>query len=371
MLAKLHEGPLLEAADEEARAYVAAGRDQTNETLARVLAAASVPFIFVLGWLNLERSAQGKYDELGIFHLIALSHVIVVLSIVPGLALYFLKGPALRAAAREAHIVLMTGGALVAAAGVAVHRTGFVQMGLALIAANLIYQVPLRQRTAFNVVAAVTGTATLLLPGLTLTARLAGVVELMCMVVACWVAGAMQHRTRVASLLAERQLKLSAMTDALTGVASRRRIEDELTSALALQTPASPVSVVVVDIDYFKRVNDSFGHNVGDDVLRGIARLIQQRVRLVDVIGRWGGEEFVIVCRRTPAKGAVELAERLRERIADYAFPLAGPQTASFGIAEARPGDTVQTLFARADAALYQAKHGGRNRVFVAAEAPA
>lgn len=369
MLDKLHEGPLLAAADEEARAHVAASRHHTNEMLGRVLSVASLPFLFLLAWLNLERYAQGKFDALGVAYVLALSHLVMVASIAPGLALHVLKRPMARAVAREAHMVLLTGGALIAGAGVAADRTGFVQLGLALIAANLVYQVPLGRRTAFNIVAATAGAVSLMLPGLAATTRVSGMIELLCMVVICWVAGAMQHRTRVASLLAERQLKLSAMTDALTGVASRRRIEEELGAAIALQTAASPVSMVVVDIDHFKRVNDTHGHNTGDEVLRGVARLIQQRVRLVDIIGRWGGEEFVIVCRKTPAAGAAELSERLRERIADYHFPLAGAQTASFGVAQARPADTVQSLFARADAALYEAKRAGRNRVFVSAEA--
>jgi len=98
-------------------------------------------------------------------------------------------------------------------------------------------------------------------------------------------------------------------------------------------------------------------------VLRGVARLLQQRGRLSDTVGRWGGEEFVLVCPDTPVTGALGLAEQLRERLARQEFVGVGKRTASFGVAEARTGETVASLIGRADAAMYEAKRAGRNRV--------
>jgi diguanylate cyclase (GGDEF)-like protein len=121
--------------------------------------------------------------------------------------------------------------------------------------------------------------------------------------------------------------------------------------------------VLLLDVDRFKAVNDNYGHNTGDDVLRLLAKVLQQRGRARDLVGRWGGEEFVIVCEDTPLAGAVSLADHLRQRIAAQEFPGVGQCTASFGVAESTPGDTLVTLIDRADQALYAAKRDGRNRV--------
>ncbi|MFM9012834.1 MAG: GGDEF domain-containing protein, partial [Gemmatimonadota bacterium] len=131
----------------------------------------------------------------------------------------------------------------------------------------------------------------------------------------------------------------------------------------AVAGPTRPLSVILVDLDDFKRVNDTYGHNAGDDVLRGVARLLQQRGRLSDTVGRWGGEEFVLVCPGTTLLEAHALAESLRERIASRDFSGVGRRTASLGVATARPGETPDALLARADEALYEAKSAGRNRV--------
>jgi two-component system cell cycle response regulator len=160
--------------------------------------------------------------------------------------------------------------------------------------------------------------------------------------------------------------------DALTGLYNRRHLEERLREAdsAALRYNRC-LSVVMVDIDYFKRVNDTEGHQGGDAVLVEFTRRLQAEVRGEDVAGRWGGEEFLVILAETEIEGATRLAERIRESVASAPFTH-GPRqfvvTISAGCAAGPPGDTDE-LVRRADTALYRAKAEGRNRV-VAAPAP-
>jgi diguanylate cyclase (GGDEF)-like protein len=175
--------------------------------------------------------------------------------------------------------------------------------------------------------------------------------------------GGLLNRQRVQALLTEHRLAQMAHVDALTGLASRRRVEDFLRQEIAELAQGQGLCLIIVDIDHFKQVNDTFGHNTGDDVLRGVARLMQQRVRVEDLIGRWGGEEFLVICVDSSLDAAVELAERLRQRLLQHSFAQVGTKTASFGVASATPNDTPGSLVERADRALYLAKQSGRNQV--------
>jgi diguanylate cyclase len=149
-------------------------------------------------------------------------------------------------------------------------------------------------------------------------------------------------------------------TDALTGVNNRRALEEQLASHLALlHRYQTPFSIVIFDIDHFKRINDEQGLSRGDALLTSVAKGLAESVRDTDVVTRYGGEEFVIIMPQTMLDGACIFANRLRE-IIEAALPL----TVSGGVAAAADGDTVETLLARADAALYGAKAAGRNRVF-------
>ena len=162
-----------------------------------------------------------------------------------------------------------------------------------------------------------------------------------------------------------------AETDALTGLANRRRFDESLQRELSHSDRfGHPVSLVLVDIDHFKRVNDSHGHEAGDAVLRTIAQTLADGVRAVDLCARFGGEEMAILLPQTTATGAFELADRLRRRIAGRAIRYNESEitvTASFGVASYPDGACVRDgLFQAADAALYEAKHGGRNCVKLA-----
>ncbi len=163
-----------------------------------------------------------------------------------------------------------------------------------------------------------------------------------------------------------RKLQMAATRDALTGVVNRGEL-DELTEQVFAKweaEPTIPFSVVFLDIDHFKAINDRLSHAIGDRVLIDIARLIQDELYSGEIIGRYGGEEFVILCPETPLETALERAERVRRAIMDA--KIAGREdlrvTASFGVAQVEPGDTTETVIKRADQALYDAKNAGRNR---------
>lgn len=119
----------------------------------------------------------------------------------------------------------------------------------------------------------------------------------------------------------------------------------------------------MLDLDHFKEINDRFGHDAGDATLRGVAALLSLHARSADILGRWGGEEFVLVLPELPLSDAAEVAERLREIVARHPFEGVGGATASFGVAEYVPGESVSQLVTRVDTALYKAKASGRNCV--------
>ncbi|QDU08561.1 diguanylate cyclase [Gimesia aquarii] len=163
-------------------------------------------------------------------------------------------------------------------------------------------------------------------------------------------------------------LKLAASMDALTSVANRGELETQLAIMLARinkEQNSPPLSIMFIDADHFKNINDTYGHSIGDDVLIELARLFQHETYSGELVGRYGGEEFVILCPETDLEHAVKKAERLRLAISNLKIEniIKTRLSASFGVAQAESGDTVESLFRRADKALYNAKETGRNRV--------
>jgi diguanylate cyclase (GGDEF)-like protein len=161
-----------------------------------------------------------------------------------------------------------------------------------------------------------------------------------------------------------------ASIDALTSVANRRRLFDTLDREVAKShAETTPLCLVMADIDFFKKINDSFGHSEGDNVLKNFAQLLSTNVRSEDLVARYGGEEFAIVLPKTPIGNATELIERIRVKIeaAKFGDPRSrqsiGRVTASFGIAAIRDDECSEELMKRADRKLYEAKQNGRNRV--------
>lgn len=159
-------------------------------------------------------------------------------------------------------------------------------------------------------------------------------------------------------------LAAEARIDFLTGIYNRRMFENLLQAEMARACRfTTPLSLIMFDLDHFKLVNDSLGHAVGDQVLQKVAELVSGRIRSHDIFSRWGGEEFVILTPRNDQDQAIALAESLREMIAQHPIIESQQITASFGITCHRCGETPEELMARVDAALYQAKHNGRNRI--------
>ena len=155
-----------------------------------------------------------------------------------------------------------------------------------------------------------------------------------------------------------------AATDVLTDLPNRRALGDALRSHLALaERGATALSVVLIDVDHFKQINDRHGHAAGDAALVMLARLLRGLLRGGDLVGRWGGEEFLIVTPSTSLAAAADLAERIRARVAEWPFDHGDAVSISLGVSQALPGDNLDALMQRADRALYRAKGRGRNRV--------
>lgn len=160
------------------------------------------------------------------------------------------------------------------------------------------------------------------------------------------------------------KLERLSITDRLTGLYNRLKLDEVLaTETMRAVRFGHPFSVILIDIDHFKLINDQHGHQTGDQVLVELAQLLRAGTRATDSVGRWGGEEFLLICPHTDGAGACKLAEMLRQAIHDHRFPVVPPQSASFGVASFRQGDGASEIVSRADKALYAAKSAGRNCV--------
>ncbi len=159
-------------------------------------------------------------------------------------------------------------------------------------------------------------------------------------------------------------LQRLATIDMLTGIYNRQGFMTVMTQELAAgQRHDLILSLIMMDLDFFKEINDTYGHAVGDAVLTAIGQLLTAVRRTSDIVARWGGEEFVIVCPHTELEGAVKLAEKIQSHLASQDFFMGIRMTASFGVAQYQTQDTVEQLVNRADAALYLSKDQGRNLI--------
>ncbi|EDP74082.1 GGDEF domain-containing protein [Hydrogenivirga sp. 128-5-R1-1] len=156
-------------------------------------------------------------------------------------------------------------------------------------------------------------------------------------------------------------------TDRLTGLYNKGKFNEVLQREIQrAKRYKRPLSLIIFDIDHFKKINDTYGHKVGDEVLKALAKLIKKNIRKTDFAARWGGEEFVILAPETNVEGAKKLAEKLRQAVETYKFPTVGKVTISLGVAQLEPDEKPEDFIVRADMALYKAKEGGRNRVEIA-----
>jgi len=179
--------------------------------------------------------------------------------------------------------------------------------------------------------------------------------------------GALLSRER-RRLAAEHELRIKAATDPLTGLPNRRTFQEELAAALRRTGRPTATALALIDIDHFKRINDSHGHNIGDDVLVRVAEILRGATRDGDVLARVGGEEFALILRDTSLTRATAMVERLRHLIAEAQPEAAGIRhrlSVSIGTALGRSGQPSNALFTAADEALYEAKRGGRNTIRV------
>lgn len=162
----------------------------------------------------------------------------------------------------------------------------------------------------------------------------------------------------------EVELKRLARIDPLTSIYNRRKFNEVLSYELRRDKRyPSGLSLILCDLDNFKRINDVYGHHVGDEVLKSFANMISLSTRSSDTLARWGGEEFVLLLPETGFETAIQIAEKIRQQTENTLFPKVGKITVSFGVTQYLDGDTAEVLFKRADEALYKAKSNGRNRV--------
>lgn len=152
--------------------------------------------------------------------------------------------------------------------------------------------------------------------------------------------------------------------DKLTQIFNRLKLDDELAMELEKSRRYNiPFSIILLDIDKFKSVNDTYGHQAGDSVLIQMSQILSKNIRKIDILGRWGGEEFMIICPNTTAENCKILAEHLREKIEKFTFDSVSKSTASFGVTQYKQNEDEKKLLKRCDDALYEAKNNGRNRV--------
>ena len=161
-------------------------------------------------------------------------------------------------------------------------------------------------------------------------------------------------------------LQNESRTDSLTGLANRRRLEEALEEEWGRARRAgTPLSCIMLDIDHFKRINDGYGHDTGDAVLKKLALIFESAIRTSDSVARWGGEEFLICCTTIDEQDLLPIAETIRKLVANTEFDHKEQITASLGCAAIVHGETIGELIKRADIALYEAKNNGRNQSVV------
>ena len=161
-----------------------------------------------------------------------------------------------------------------------------------------------------------------------------------------------------------KKLKKISITDHLTGLYNRPKIEKTMRKEVSRHNRSRmPLSIIMMDIDHFKSINDTYGHAIGDEVLIEIATILKAYTRKTDTVGRWGGEEFVIICPDTDSTGAIRLAEKIRKAIEEQTIKAHGKTSASFGVTQFTDKDDPSSLLVRADKALYDAKKRGRNKI--------
>ncbi|NDL66999.1 GGDEF domain-containing protein [Anaerotalea alkaliphila] len=192
----------------------------------------------------------------------------------------------------------------------------------------------------------------------------ASVVYLLLVNVLCSVVTYRNHRHMRRQYLANKKLLYLSMVDHLSGAYNRAKLDVEMRRWQdGKENAGNPFSIIMFDLDHFKKVNDRHGHMAGDRVIVGVADMVRKNIRESDVFARWGGEEFVVLLPGTEINYAREVAQRLRQKAEDLRVPGVPSVTCSFGVAQRRTGESMESLVQRVDKHLYRAKEEGRNRV--------
>ena len=193
---------------------------------------------------------------------------------------------------------------------------------------------------------------------------LAGVVYLGIVIILCSIIAFRNNYYKRIQYINSKELVRISTTDHLSGAYNRVKFDDELKHWVEYSKENDiPLSLMILDFDNFKKINDTYGHLIGDNVIIETAALIMDSIRETDIFARWGGEEFVLLLPNTNKAHAVDLTERLRKNIESYAFKEAGKATCSFGVAELSCNDDIKSLLQRVDKMLYRAKRAGKNSV--------
>lgn len=165
----------------------------------------------------------------------------------------------------------------------------------------------------------------------------------------------------------EKELKTLALSDRLTGLYNRHKLDELLKQQFSLaKRYQTSFAVMILDIDHFKQMNDTYGHHVGDKTLIEFSQILQNSVRQSDMVGRWGGEEFLIIIPEADKVSRRKMGEKIRSSIEQHRFDVVGQVTVSIGLAVYKKEEELDNLLSRADTALYSAKQKGRNRLMVA-----
>ena len=171
------------------------------------------------------------------------------------------------------------------------------------------------------------------------------------------------YRSISENITNKKKIEELSITDKLTGLYNRMKLDEILNMKIKeYKRYEKSFSVIILDVDNFKDVNDTYGHDVGDKVLIRLSDVLALNMRTTDYVGRWGGEEFVVICENTKLEGAYTLAEHLRKLIEEIKFEVIGYKTISLGVAEVQKGDTISSIFKKVDIALYEAKKTGKNK---------
>ena len=175
------------------------------------------------------------------------------------------------------------------------------------------------------------------------------------------------HENSMEMLSTLQKYEEMAIKDPLTGVFNHGEIETQFNNAISMrQKNEDPCSVMMVDLDLFKKINDNYGHSTGDTTLKHFAKILMDfSIEEMALVGRWGGEEFVLVCHGKNADAGLDMAEKLRKKVEEYSFPQIGHLTCSIGVTEIKAGDDFSGSFDRIDKAMYASKHNGRNMVTI------